>query len=247
MRNYFPLIGILITAIANGQTTVKYYDADWQESRMEKATYYAEFTKVATGYKCLSYWKSSKKKREESFYADTSMTRPNGLQKVFHKNGALEDSILYNADGKIGQAFHFYPNKKLECHYVTDAVNNGVVQEAYDEFGEKIKNYVYVRSALPKGGLKAWQSFILKNTSKDLIAEGDKPQTVKLVLSFAIDEYGYVSKPRIIESSGIKAVDQDALRVMQLSPQWQPAIYKNKPFRYPVTQPLQYDLQPAKK
>jgi len=247
MSRCLAIICLLIGTVACAQTTIKYYDADWQETKAEKATYYAEFTKVETGYKCLSFWKGSKKRREESLYADTSMSKPNGLQKVYHKNGALEDSIFFNSEGKIEEAFHFYPNKKIECHYITTGGANGNVKEAYDEFGEKIKNYIYVKSAEPKGGMKSWQSFLTKNISNDFLVSGEQTQKVKVVVNFIVDDYGYVSKPKVIESSGIKAVDQEALRVLQLSPQWQPAIYKNKPFRQPVTQQFMFELKPAKK
>jgi len=66
-------------------------------------------------------------------------------------------------------------------------------------------------------------------------------------IQFVIDENGNIVKPRILESLGNRAVDLDALRVVGLSPEWIPGVYKNKPFRFPVTQSLTYELLPAKK
>lgn len=209
--------------------------------------YYAEFTKVETGYKCLSYWKTTKNKREESFYADTSMSTPNGLQKVYHKNGNIEDSLFFNAEGKLLEAFHFYGNRQLECRYVATGNGTGTVKEAYDETANKIKNYQYMRSIEPKGGMKGWHSFLQKNVSSDLTSDNESPKTVKVLAKFVIDESGYLVKPRIIESSGIAAVDREALRILHLSPQWTPAIYKNKPIRFPVTLPITFNLPAGKK
>lgn len=247
MKIYLFSFCALLGLFANAQTIVKYYDIDWQETVPEKAAYSSEFTKVETGYKCLSYWKNSKKKREESFYADTSMAKPNGLQKVYHKNGNLEDSLLFNAAGQLSESFHFYGNRQLECHYVTVSNGTGKVLEAYDETGAKIKNYVFAQETAPKGGLKSWHNFLLKNASKELTSGNENLRTVSVKIRFIVDENGSVLKPKVIESSGIKAVDQDALRLLLTSPQWTPAIYKNKPIRYPVTLPITYELPPAKK
>jgi len=136
----------------SAQTVTKYYDADWLETSPAKAMYYAEFTKIDGGYKCFSYWKGSKKKREESLYADTSMNHPNGLQRVYSKNGKLEDSLFFNTDGTLAESFHYYPNQQLDCHYVSVGNGKGEVKEAYDETGQKIKNYMFARPAQPKGG-----------------------------------------------------------------------------------------------
>ena len=240
----FSLISLL-PVFASAQTISKYYDFDWMETSREKATYVSEFTKVESGYQCISYWKSSNKKKEESLYADTSMTKPNGLQKVYHKNGKLEDSLRFNAEGKLLEGYHFFANGKLECHYVSTANGKGNVVEAFDESGAKIKNYVYVRPAEPKGGAKKWESYVLKNANRELNTGTETAATAKAVIRFVVDEEVYVVKAKVIASSGFKSVDQDALRLIQGSPQWVPAIYKNKPFRYPLNLPVTYELPAA--
>lgn len=246
MKQLFTVF-LLFSVLHNyAQTITKHYDVDWQEVNPGKAMYYAEFTKVETGYKCLSYWKSTKNKREESFYADTSMSAPNGLQKVYHKNGNLEDSILFNAEGKVTEAYHYYGNRQLECHYIASGNGTGTVKEAYDESGAKIKNYLYARSAEPKGGVKGWQSFLQKNASKELTSGDENSRKAKLQIRFIIDEEGNVIKAKVIESSGMKAVDQDAVRVVLESPRWTPAVYKNKPIRFPLTLPITYELNASK-
>lgn len=246
MKKFATAILLFFFLFSEAQSVTKYYDADWQEARPEKAMYVAEFTKTETGYKCLSYWKSSKKKREESLYADTSMSRPNGLQKVYHKNGNLEDSVVYSADGKMVEAYHYYSNKQLEAHYIATADGKGVVREAYDETGSKIKNYIYLRPAEPKGGANGWKNYFQKAAPKDLTSGKPEPQTVHLKLSFYIDPEGNVAGAKIIESSGLRAVDQEAIRAVYNSPKWTPAIYKNKALRVPVVLPMTYELPAAK-
>lgn len=247
MKKLLFRLTFLLPVFASAQTTLKYYDSDWMETSREKATYVSAFTKVETGYQCISYWKRSNKKKEESFYADTSMTKPNGLQKVYHKNGKLEDSLRFNAEGKLLEGYHFFANGKMECHYVSAANGEGKVLAAYDESGAKIKNYVYVQPVEPKGGVKKWQNYLQTNASRELDTGTETAKTVKVLVRFVVDEEGYVVKSKVIESSGFKSVDQDALRLIQGSPQWKPAIYKNKPFRYPVNLPITYELPAATK
>ena len=246
MKRITSFLIIVISLNATAQTVTKYYDADWLEAPPSKAMYYADFTPVDGGFKCFSYWKGSKKKREESFYADTSMSHPNGLQKVYGKNGKLEDSLFFNTDGSLAESFHYYSNRQLECHYVSTGKNKGEVKEAYDEAGQRIKNYVFARAPQPKGGVDKWQAFIKKNSTRDIASGAPEKKNVTVKLQFIVDESGNVVKPRVIESSGNKTVDADALRVVGMSPEWIPGIYKNKPYRLPITQAITYELLPAK-
>lgn len=240
---------LLLSCVSLGtaaQTVTKYYDADWLETPPAKAMYYAEFTKTDGGYKCFSYWKNTKKKREESFYADTSMNHPNGLQKVYGKNGKLEDSLFFKTDGTLAESFHYYPNRQLECHYVSTANGKGEVKEAYDEAGQRLKNYVFAQAAQPKGGIEKWNAFIKKTATRDFTTAGTEKKNVTVKLRFVVDENGNVMKPTVVESSANRTVDLDALRVIGLSPEWIPAVYKNKPFRWAATQAITYELLPAK-
>jgi TonB family protein len=246
LKKIIIIFGLLAVITSEGQTITKYYDTDWLETKPEKAFYYSEFSKIETGYKCLSFWAGSKKKKEESLYGDTSMTKPNGLQKVFHKNGNIEDSILFSPEGKVLEAFHYYANRQLDCHYLSTGDNTGVVKEAYDETGAIIKNYVYMRPAEPKGGVKGWKNYLQKNASKELTSGKPEPQTAIVKINFFIDQEGNVMKVKIIESSGNKAVDQDAVRLLLSCPKWSPAIYKNKPIKVPVTLPMTYNLPSIK-
>jgi antitoxin component YwqK of YwqJK toxin-antitoxin module len=211
---------ILLHFYCSSQTITKYYDADWIGTTNEKASYYATFIKEGNIYKCTSYYKGSNLVRGRSTYPDTTFASPSGLQMLFSKNGKVEDSAFY-ADGKISFLYHYYSNGKLAVHNYLPNNSKEPITEAYDEDGKKIKNYVFEKEADFKGGLKAWQAYILKNVSKDFTIKGkDGAVTASVKIQFIIDESGAVIKPKIINSSGYKVIDNDALRVIAESPQW---------------------------
>lgn len=232
-----------------GQDTVtKYYDADWAETSKERAIYYAGFIKQSSHYKCNSYWVSGNRRKGRAIYPDTSLANPMDEAVTYYKNGNIEDSVIYDAGGKIKNAYHYYDNKQLSAHYYMPEGSQQEVIEGFDETGKKIKNYVYAREAEFKGGDKAWTAYLQKNISKDFFnTKGDSEISVTLTVQFIIDENGYVMRPKIMKSSGMKNVDRDAITVISASPQWKNAMQYNKPVKAYRLQPLTYVLPPPKK
>ena len=169
MKPFQLIIVLMLCAfISNAQTSiVKYYDADWIETAKEQAIYFAEFLKEASGYKCTTYWINSNKVRGISTYPDTVMKNPIGLQRLYYKNGNLEDSSFYDANGTLKSNYHYFDNKKLAAHFYLPENKKEPIIEGFDEAGNKLKDYVYAREAGFKGGASGWQAYLLKNISKD--------------------------------------------------------------------------------
>lgn len=185
--------------------------------------------------------------RGKSTYADTILQNPIGMQVLYSRKGALEDSAFY-ADGKAKYLFHYYPNKQLSMHYYLPENGKEGVIEGYDEDGKKIKNYVFEKEAEFKGGQKAWQSYIAKNASKDLSVKGEDGATTAIVqIQFIVDEEGNVSTAKVLKSSGYKEIDKDALRAINESPLWNSAVQYNRPVKAYRVQPVTYSLTDKKK
>lgn len=159
----------------------------------------------------------------------------------------LEDSVLFDDDGKPKEAWHYYPNKVMAAHYRYPPNSTEPVAEGYDEEGKRIKNYVLMREAAFKGGDKGWNAYLAKQISKEMYnTKGNTEETVSLKVQFVVDESGYVIRPKVIESSGNRLVDGEALRVILSSPQWSPALLYNKPTKAYRVQPFTYTLRPQK-
>ena len=233
--------------ILNAQDkTVKYYDEDFGVVSKERSTYYAETVNQGGRYNVTFYWTQSNALSGKAIYADTGFSKPIGLVLSYYKNGRTEDSSFYNDDSKLTNRYHYYQNRQLELHYFVPAGQTEPVMEAYDETGKKIKNYIYEKEAEFKGGEKAWHAFLLKNLNTELKAPGRSDVTATVKVLFAVNEFGFTVKPKIIESSGITAVDRDAMRVILASPQWNNAILLNKPVKVYRIQPITYQLKAAK-
>ena len=249
MRIFFILPLILMCLCSKAQSPlVKYYDAEGNETTKDKATSYTEFVKENNSYKCSSYWIQTGALRGRATYPDTIMAKPTGLQVLYFKNGNIEDSSFYDNDGKVKDAWHYYENKQLAMHHYVPENNREPVTEGFDETGKKIKNYVYEKEAEFKGGDKAWHTYILKHVSNNFSAiKTDVALTVTVKVQFVVDASGFVVRPKLIQSSGFKSIDMDAINVIASSPQWNNAIQYNRPVKAYRLQPITYVIPALKK
>lgn len=247
MRIILFIVLAIISVTVNAQAKItKYYDANWMETSMDKASFYADFIKEGNSYSCTSYWVNTTKVRGRSTFPDTVMQDAIGMQVLYFKNGHVEDSSFIE-NKQVKYSYHYYPNNQLAVHYYLPENRKEGITEGYDESGSKIKNYIFQKEAEFKGGQKAWQAYLTKNATLDLIVKGDSTVTAKVEVQFIVDENGDVLKPRILKSSGYKNVDNDALRLIADSPPWTYGILYNKPIKSYRMQPISYILKPEKK
>jgi TonB family protein len=62
------------------------------------------------------------------------------------------------------------------------------------------------------------------------------------MLGFTVDTSGTVGDIKVI-SSPHEWLSEEALRLMQISPKWEPAIQYNKPVKGKMRQPINFRLQ----
>lgn len=232
----FPLISLAQSS------KIKYYDADWSVCDSVNSVYSAVFTKLDINYKCLFYWTGTDTLAGYGTYLDTSTAMPIGNIVSYYKNGNLEDSSLYDSNNSLINAFHFYENKRLEVHYYLSKDKNEPVTRAFEENGKAIKDYVYAREAEFNGGNRAWNNYLLKSANKELKSPTSMDTLVSVRVLFCINEKGHPTKVKILKSSGIDYVDRDAIKVISLCPQWEHAVYLNKPVKVYRVQPFSYEL-----
>jgi Gram-negative bacterial TonB protein C-terminal len=246
MKQLFFIFFISPLILKAQDKIVKYYDENFSQVLKEKSTYYAEIVKQGDRYNYTFYWTASNALSGKATYADTTFSKPVGQVLSYYKNGRTEDSSYYDDDSKLTNGYHYYQNKQLEMRYYLPAGETKPAIEAYDEAGKKIKNYTYSKEAEFKGGEKAWQAFLLKNLNTELRTQGNSDVTVTVKVMFVVNEFGLTAKPKIVESSGISAVDKDAIRVILASPQWNNAVFLNKPVKVYRIQPITYQLKATK-
>lgn len=105
-----------------------------------------------------------------------------------------------------------------------------VKEERYDKVFTKTE----VPAAFP-GGLKAWAKFLNQNIKREIpIEKGGPPGKYTVILSFIVDKEGRLSEIKAENNPGYGTAEE-SVRVMKLSPNWEPAkqngetvIYKHK-------------------
>jgi len=245
-RIFFTLISFSYLATYAQPKVTKYYTADWVETSKDKAAYYADFIQDGNKYDCTSYWINTQSVRSRSAYSDSGMQNQTGLQLLYFKNGHTEDSsLLYN--NKLIYSYHYYPDDHLAMHYFIPEHKRQPVVEGYTESGEKIRNYIFQREAEFKGGPENWDSYISQNATKVFFSKGKDTETVTVKVEFIVDKNGDIVSPKILESSGYKNVDNEALRVISKSPSWKSAVLYNEPVNAYRVQPFVYTLLPQTK
>jgi len=92
------------------------------------------------------------------------------------------------------------------------------------------------------GGEKAWHQFLEKNINVNVPVSKNAPKrTYTVVVQFIVDREGNLSDLRPLTNHGY-GMEDEAMRVMKMSPKWKPAIqnghivkaYKNQPVTFVI-------------
>ncbi|HNU87016.1 MAG TPA: energy transducer TonB [Ferruginibacter sp.] len=181
---------------------------------------------------------------------------------AWHSNGYMADSSVYNDDGnavhvywfdngtlshsgqsyrgkKEGEWKYFHKNGQpaaLEV-YKYDELASRVY---YDETGKQLADTSNRdQPAAFKGGNKKWRSYLMDNLD---FLDGVKLVNtffVTVVVAVTIDEAGNITDA-YIDVPVSPAFDKQALKVMQRSPAWQPAVSHNRNIRSFRKQPITF-------
>ena len=231
------------SCIAQNGTLTKYFDSLWRPVTNESAHYVTHFIKSEGGnYQCLSYWAKTNQLYKKSFFLDTSFSKPVGLSVAYHLNGSIQDSVFFNKEHIIVDAWHYYANGQLICHYVYKKGSTNET-EGFDEGGKKIENFIYGREAEFPGGNEAWMEYLSSNIKDKLFAKNGAPEgKYRVIVAFAIDLDG---RPVDIsaETSNGYGMEEEVIRVIKKSPKWSYAIQYNKPVKAYRRQPLTFLIE----
>lgn len=109
---------------------------------------------------------------------------------------------------------------------------------------EEKNNIVYmVVQTMPEfpGGRQALFDFIKENLVYPESAKVNGIQG-KAICQFIVEKNGELSNFEVVRSSGDASLDQEALRVLQLMPNWKPGKQRGEPVRVKYTVPVTFEL-----
>jgi len=109
-----------------------------------------------------------------------------------------------------------------------------------------------LRSDLPKlkaeempeypGGMSAMMNFIMDNIKYPEDAKKANKDG-RVICSFIIDKEGKVTEPHVVQSSGTQSLDDEAVRLVSLMPDWKPGKDKGEPVSVLYTIPVLFKLK----
>lgn len=107
------------------------------------------------------------------------------------------------------------------------------------------ENKIYVKVYIPAeftGGSKAWKKYLESNLKADTVANAGAPAGIYTVrVQFKIDKEGNISEVQALNNPGF-GMAEEAVRVIQKSPRWKPAIQNGKTIIYQIVQGITFQI-----
>ena len=173
-----------------------------------------------------------------SLYPDVHPNKP-GRYRYFYEITIRRKPVLMMAEFRLTDNEEEWrtAEKTSLPPYISDAGKGGSPQLITEEpMEEPVYKVVEVMPEFP-GGMKALMDFIQKNIRYPEEARKNGIQG-RVAVSVVIDENGRVTAP-VIMRSRYPALDEEALRIVELMPQWKPGMQQGKAvkveFTFPVT------------
>lgn len=122
-----------------------------------------------------------------------------------------------------------------------DEIEKGIL--AYkpdDEIVEEIVSFAQEQASFP-GGEKAWSKFLKKNLKYTRQAQSQGIEG-RVYVQFIVEKDGSLSDIKIAKGLGA-GLDEEVLRVLNLSPKWNPAKQSFRPVRFRMILPIYFKYQ----
>ena len=91
-----------------------------------------------------------------------------------------------------------------------------------------------------KGGLEAFGKFLMTNLRYPKVARDNNVQG-RVVITFVVEKDGSLSNMKVVRGIG-SGCDEEALRVLSISPAWKPGIQNGKPVKVQYSVPISFTL-----
>jgi TonB family protein len=249
MNSLFKLLLLLGCCIyelpAIAQDTI-YYDAAWHLTTGDKASYFRTRSKVAGGWQVTDCYLNGKPQMTGKFEDDSFHVRQNefvwydstggvthrctyvnnkenGPETFYYKGGQIEATGNNRDDEYAGEWIGYYPSGKIsgKAKYKNGDQVSG---SFYNEDGSRNKDVSeFMRDAEFPGGTDQWLRFLNKTFRYPDSAVVHEYQGM-VVVGFMVAKDGTLHDLKVVQSVN-KYLDEEALRVMRQSPDWQPAIF----------------------
>ncbi len=209
----------------------------------------------------------------KSWYEDGTLMNiyqyANGIKidtgKSFSKNGNLSSLLIADKEGNGKETIYFEQGgihfsgpltgglrngtwtvkredgtNQMQADFIKDSVAQTICFA--DDGKTRLEGKcIFERFALFPGGKEGWRNFLMKNLKYPNAAIAKDIQGTVL-LEFVVGTDGTVDDIKVI-SSPDEMLTNEALRLIKITPKWEPAIQFNKPVKGRLRQPFYFQLQ----
>lgn len=243
--------------------TVNYYLAE--DGRLLNTKNYTNSTLQYLNGKSISYDNKGRINIVEQYKNNVL----DGYTAKYSPDGYLTDSILYANDKVLVKKEFLYSGSRLLVYLQTDSVHNTLQRIVYDTLG-RVTSRVYfdnsnkgIRQILStdgrirktdtlfsreikyagfKGGAEGWRRFLEQNLHAGIPVKNNAPNgTYTVVVRFIINTDGTVSDIKPVTKFGY-GMEEEAVRVIQISNTWQPTEMFGEKIRAYRKQPITFKV-----
>ena len=249
-----------------------YEDADLKIKTGPFKSYYPSGKIEVSGYykqnKKIGLWRGwyeDGKMRDSCKYNEHGI--PVGLQLRFHPDGTIRDSTQLDdsgngiskgfwsnnnnivehigpiAAGKRSGNWTYYYKTGKKCQEVQFDLDSAINFTCYDEKGNvQTKDCFFERESEYPGGIKAWMKHLQTGLSKYPPKEFFEGKlNGEILIQFIVDEEGNVTNIEVSNSTQPR-LNEAAIKIIQTSRKWIPAIQYNRKVKSYKLQPLVFKV-----
>lgn len=142
-------------------------------------------------------------------------------------------------DGLEDGEWKYYPSDDVYCicQYRRGELISGI---SYDKQGNKYPFTSFEMLPEFDGGVQGFTKFLQKNSHYPTDAKARKIQG-RVILTFVIEKDGSLTGIRVARSID-PLLNEEAIRILKLSPPWKPGLQNGRPVRVQYTVPINFSL-----
>lgn len=267
MKNLFLLItlSLLLTPAVYSQSGVDtvFYDQDLMKTSEDSFMYLVVRTNYDGGYQEKIYTKSGSLYKEGNYLLKDEFPLESGLFVTYDSTGTIEAENNYLNGKRSGDQREYYPSGSLYySEQLADNIEHGkrmvfykdgklkreevfedgklLNSNCYTQDGRDTVYYKFMTHPVFPGGDEARIRFLIKKTRYPLKAIRKKLQGI-VYLSFTVTKTGAVDRPRILR--GVHPLlDNEAIRVINAMPKWEPGSLDGKPVNVRFNMPMKFTI-----
>lgn len=162
-----------------------------------------------------------------------------GVAQYYHGNLVKKDSGSYLSSKKNGIWKGYHASGKLyyQENYVDDELSYGV---SFDEEGNEFEYQTLEKAAETPDGLSGFYNYVANNMSYPTDARRNGTEG-RVYIQFIVDRDGSVRDVKCVKGIS-SSCNKEAVRVISLSPYWNPALHRGQTMHQKIVMPIVFKL-----